>query len=101
MAVAFPRSAIRREEQDVRLVLNGVKHFISNGTVASWYVFATRDHALRNKGIPCSVFPPDLPGTRKNRMKHKLGQRAAKLLQIYEGTSQIQRVVTACSLLKQ
>jgi acyl-CoA dehydrogenase len=59
-------------------VLNGVKHFISNGTVANWYVvFATKDKQLRHKGVSCFVFPADLPGIRKNRMKDKLGQRAA------------------------
>src|SRR5574337_39756 len=41
-------------------VLNGVKHFISNGTVASWYtVFATADKALRHKGVSCFVIPAD------------------------------------------
>jgi acyl-CoA dehydrogenase len=59
-------------------VLNGVKHLISNGTVASWYVvFATQDTGRQHEGISCFVFPADLPGIRKNRMKHKLGQRAA------------------------
>jgi len=64
-------------------VLNGVKHFISNGTVASWYVaFATKDKTLRHKGISCFVFPADLPGIRKTRMKDKLGQRAADTAEI-------------------
>ncbi len=59
-------------------VLNGVKHFISNGTIAHWYVvFATKDTALKDTGIACFVFPADLPGIKKNRMKDKLGQRAA------------------------
>ncbi len=59
-------------------VLNGVKHFISNGTVARWYAaFATKDKSLKHQGISCFVFPADLPGIRKNKMKDKLGQRAA------------------------
>ena len=59
-------------------VLNGVKHFISNGTMASWYAaFATKDKALKHKGVSCFVFPADLPGIKKNRMHNKLGQRAA------------------------
>ncbi|HUI27418.1 MAG TPA: acyl-CoA dehydrogenase family protein [Candidatus Kryptonia bacterium] len=59
-------------------VLNGVKHFISNGTVANWYVvFATKDKQLRHGGVSCFVFSGDLPGIRKNRMHNKLGQRAA------------------------
>ncbi len=64
-------------------VLNGVKHFISNGSVASWYaVFATQDKALHHKGISCFVFPGNLAGIRKNRMKHKLGQRAADTAEV-------------------
>jgi acyl-CoA dehydrogenase len=59
-------------------VLNGTKHFISNGTVASWYtVFATSDRKLRHQGVTAFVFPADLPGIKKHRMKNKLGQRAA------------------------
>jgi len=59
-------------------VLSGTKHFISNGTVASWYVvFATRDRKERHAGITAFVFPADLPGITKHRMKNKLGQRAA------------------------
>lgn len=64
-------------------VLNGVKHFISNGTVASWYVvFATKDKSLRHQGISCFVLPADLPGIRKTRMQDKLGQRAADTAEI-------------------
>jgi alkylation response protein AidB-like acyl-CoA dehydrogenase len=59
-------------------VLNGTKHFISNGTVASWYVvFATHDKKLRHQGISAFVLPADLPGITQHRMKNKLGQRAA------------------------
>ena len=58
--------------------LNGTKHFISNGTVAHWYVaFATADRKARHQGITAFVFPADLPGIKKHRMKNKLGQRAA------------------------
>ena len=64
-------------------VLNGTKHFISNGTVASWYVvFATQDRKLRHQGISAFVFPADLPGITKHRMKNKLGQRAADTAEI-------------------
>jgi len=64
-------------------VLNGVKHFISNGSHARWYVvFATQDKQLRHKGISCFVFPADLPGIRARRMKEKLGQRAADTAEV-------------------
>jgi acyl-CoA dehydrogenase len=39
--------------------------------------FATRDRKERHAGISAFVFPADLPGIKKHRMKHKLGQRAA------------------------
>jgi acyl-CoA dehydrogenase len=59
-------------------VLNGTKHFISNGTVAHWYVvFATADRKARHGGISAFVFPADLRGIRKHPMHGKLGQRAA------------------------
>jgi acyl-CoA dehydrogenase len=59
-------------------VLNGTKHFISNGTMADWIVtFATSDKRLKHRGISCFVFPANLPGITRNRMHGKLGQRAA------------------------
>ena len=59
-------------------VLNGTKHFISNGSMADWIVtFATTDKKLKHRGISCFVFPSNLPGITRNRMHGKLGQRAA------------------------
>jgi acyl-CoA dehydrogenase len=59
-------------------VLNGTKHFISNGSIADWLVtFATSDKRLKHKGISCFVFPANLPGITRRRMHGKLGQRAA------------------------
>ena len=91
--------------------------------MAQWYIaFATRDRKARHAGISAFVFPADLPGIRKHRMKDKLGQRAADTsevvfedvrvakdallgaegtgFKIAKGTSQIQRVVIARNLLK-
>src|SRR6202167_1689786 len=59
-------------------VLNGTKHFISNGSMGDWIVtFATSDKRLKHKGISAFVFPSNLPGITRNRMHGKLGQRAA------------------------
>jgi acyl-CoA dehydrogenase len=59
-------------------VINGTKHFISNGSMADWIVtFATADKHLKHRGISCFVFPANLPGITRNRMHGKLGQRAA------------------------
>ena len=63
--------------------ITGTKHFISNGTVANWYtVFARPEKTKRHEGITCFVFPSDLPGITRNKMKHKLGQRAADTAEI-------------------
>ncbi|MBI5505462.1 MAG: acyl-CoA dehydrogenase family protein [Deltaproteobacteria bacterium] len=65
-------------------VLNGVKHFITNGTVASWVVvFATKDKSLRHAGISCFVLPADTPGLTTHKMKGKLGQRASDTAELF------------------
>ena len=59
-------------------VLNGTKHFITNGTIADWYVvFATHDTDHKHGGISCFVLPSDTPGITANRMHNKMGQRAS------------------------
>jgi acyl-CoA dehydrogenase len=70
-------STTYRREGDT-FVINGTKHFISNGSVADWIVvFATRDKRLKHKGISCFVLPATLNGISRIRMHGKLGQRAA------------------------
>jgi acyl-CoA dehydrogenase len=74
--VAAMSTSYRREGDE--FVLNGTKHFISNGSMADWLVtFATHDKRLKHKGISCFVFPSNLAGITRNRMHGKLGQRAA------------------------
>jgi acyl-CoA dehydrogenase len=74
--VAAMSTTYRRDGDS--FVLNGTKHFISNGSMADWIVtFATSDKRLKHAGISCFVFPSDLPGITRNRMHGKLGQRAA------------------------
>ncbi|MGH7986213.1 MAG: acyl-CoA dehydrogenase family protein [Candidatus Binataceae bacterium] len=74
--VAAMSTSYRREGDS--FILNGTKHFISNGSMADWLVtFATRDKRLKHKGISCFVFPSELAGITRNRMHGKLGQRAA------------------------
>ena len=64
-------------------VLNGTKHFISNGSVADWYVvFATSDKSLLHTGISCFVVPAETPGITRTRMYNKLGQRAADTAEV-------------------
>jgi acyl-CoA dehydrogenase len=74
--VAAMSTTYRRDGDS--FVLNGTKHFISNGSMADWLVtFATSDKRLKHRGISCFVFPSNLPGITRNRMHGKLGQRAA------------------------
>ncbi len=80
--VASMTATYRREGDE--FVLNGTKHFISNGSVADWIVsFATSDKRLKHKGISCFVFPSDTPGVTRRRMHGKLGQRAADTAEIF------------------
>src|SRR5271157_2498479 len=59
--VAAMSTTYRREGDE--FVLNGTKHFISNGSMADWIVtFATNDKRLKHKGISCFVFPAKTPG---------------------------------------
>ncbi len=80
--VASMATTYRREGDE--FVIDGTKHFISNGSVADWYVaFATQDKRLKHKGISCFVFPSNLPGISRRRMHGKLGQRAADTGEIF------------------
>ena len=80
--VASMSTSYRRQGDE--FILNGTKHFISNGSRADWYVtFATSDKRLKHKGISCFVFPSNIPGITRNRMHGKLGQRAADTGEIF------------------
>jgi acyl-CoA dehydrogenase len=80
--VAAMSTTYRREGDEY--IINGTKHFISNGSRADWYVtFATSDKRLKHKGISCFVFPSSVPGITRNRMHGKLGQRAADTGEIF------------------
>ena len=77
--VAAMSTTYRREGDE--FVINGTKHFISNGSLADWYVtFATSDKRLKHKGISCFVFPverarhhapPDAWQARAARGRHR------------------------------
>jgi acyl-CoA dehydrogenase len=59
-------------------VLNGQKCWITNASYARFYVvFATKDSALRHKGIAAFIIDRDLPGVRPGKKEDKLGQRAS------------------------
>lgn len=59
-------------------VLNGQKCFITNASLASWYViFATVDPTQKHKGIMAFVVDRDTPGLSIGKKEDKLGQRAS------------------------
>jgi acyl-CoA dehydrogenase len=59
-------------------VLNGTKQWITNATLASFYVvFATEDPALRHRGIGAFIVERAQSGVKPGRHEDKLGQRAS------------------------
>jgi acyl-CoA dehydrogenase len=59
-------------------VLNGEKSWITNATLASFYVvFATADREKKHKGIAAFIVDRDTPGLRVGKHEDKLGQRAS------------------------
>jgi acyl-CoA dehydrogenase len=59
-------------------VLNGTKQWITNATLASFYVvFATVDPASKHKGIGAFVVERSQSGVKPGRHEDKLGQRAS------------------------
>jgi acyl-CoA dehydrogenase len=64
-------------------VLTGTKQWITNATLASFYVvFATEDPALKHKGIGGFIIERAQPGVKPGRHEDKLGQRASDTAQV-------------------
>ncbi len=64
-------------------ILNGIKTFITNGSVASLYtVFATRDKSLRHQGIAGFIVPAATPGISHGKKFDKMGQRASDTAEV-------------------
>jgi acyl-CoA dehydrogenase len=59
-------------------VLNGEKCWITNASLASFYVvFATSDPAKKHKGIAAFIVDRDTPGLAVGKHEDKMGQRAS------------------------
>jgi acyl-CoA dehydrogenase len=59
-------------------VLNGEKCWITNASLASFYVvFATGDPGKKHKGIAAFIVDRDTPGLKVGKHEDKLGQRAS------------------------
>jgi acyl-CoA dehydrogenase len=64
-------------------VLSGTKQWITNSTLASFYVvFATEDPTLKHKGIGAFIVERSQPGVKPGRHEDKLGQRASDTAQL-------------------
>jgi acyl-CoA dehydrogenase len=74
--VAGMRTTFTQHGDD--FVLNGEKCWITNASLASFYVvFATSDPSLRHKGIGAFIVDRDTPGVQVGKHEDKLGQRAS------------------------
>ncbi len=68
----------RYERHGDEFVITGQKRWITNSAYARWFtVFATKDRAMKHKGISCFVVDADAPGVKMGKKEHKLGQRAS------------------------
>jgi len=74
----------RYERKGDSFVLNGSKQWISNASYANFFViFATRDPALRHKGISAFIVSADTPGLSVGKKEDKMGQRASNTAQVH------------------
>ncbi|MDA1000855.1 MAG: acyl-CoA dehydrogenase family protein [bacterium] len=67
----------RAERKGGKWVINGMKHYISNGPVASLYVVAARTDRTKNlrEGLTGFLLPRDTPGFTIGKVHEKIGQR--------------------------
>lgn len=69
---------VRYEKTDSGFVLDGTKVFITNGEESTFgVVFATRDPALRHKGISAFVVEKSTPGLSVGKKEQKTGQHCS------------------------
>jgi len=74
----------RYEEADGGFRLSGTKRFITGAGVADLYtVFATRDPALKAKGISAFLVHRDDPGVGFGKLEHKMGIRGSPTREVY------------------
>jgi acyl-CoA dehydrogenase len=61
-----------------KFILSGIKRWITNGDVASWYVvFAREEGTQGHRGIAAFIVEATYPGVRWDGLVHKMGQRAS------------------------
>ena len=74
---------MRAEKRGNEYILNGTKHFITNGNVAQLYtVFAVTDPEKKHRGISCFAVPADTAGITHQQMGEKMGHRASDTAEV-------------------
>ena len=64
-------------------ILNGTKHFITNGAEANVsVVFASTDLSAKTKGISAFIVEKDAPGFKIGKLEHKLGIKATSTAEL-------------------
>ncbi len=72
-------------EKGDKLVLNGAKMFITNGTIADFFVMLVRTStpdSKRHHGLSAVIVDSDSPGFTKNKLVGKLGVRATNTAEL-------------------
>ncbi len=78
--VAMRTRAVKHGDE---YILNGTKHFITNGDVAQLLtVFAVTDPEKKHRGLALFAVPADLPGITRRHMGEKMGHRASDTAEI-------------------
>lgn len=81
--VVSMRTRAARSVQGDEYVLNGTKHFITNGGVAQLLtVFASTDPDKKHRGLSVFAVPADLRGITRHHMGEKMGHRASDTAEI-------------------
>ena len=74
---------MRAEKRGNEYILNGTKHFITNGDVAQLYtVFALTDPEKKHRGMSCFAVAAASPGITHQHMGEKMGHRASDTAEI-------------------
>lgn len=69
----------RAEKKGDKYILNGLKHFITNGTVAKIYtVIAVTDPERGSRGTSAFIVEEGFPGFKYGKVEDKMGIRASK-----------------------
>lgn len=73
-------------------VLNGQKAYITNARHGNvLLVFATKDPALRHKGVSCFIVPTDAPGVEVSEPYDKMGIRSSDTCDVYYTDCEVPR----------